>query len=226
MGFDFPGYSQPDLTSPMREIELSTEQEKMAQEAISTLANSGLTVDGLFAAFQDWQTRRTIVSRRFFLSVAALVGGSYWVGVDLSNARFLGLALGDGNLLRFIALLGFILLVSGAMFLFSRGIDKAVRAAKIQSKLRSIEPCTKAAKELDQLVSAIGLSSTEDLLYDFRERIITHHSDQDAYEAAHFYETNLKRSHIEDRIMESAELIGVALVGIYALYALIMMAFA
>lgn len=111
------------------------------------------------------------------------------------------------------------------MFLFSRGIDKAVRAAKIQRELKSIEPCSRAAKKLDQLVSAIGLSSTEDLIDDFREQMTTHYSDQDAYDAAHFYEANLKRSHIEDRIMESAELIGVAAVGIYALYALIMMAF-
>lgn len=90
MEFDFPSYSQPDLTGPRREIELSAEQEKRAQEAITTLANSGLTVDELFAAFQDWQSRRTIVSRRFFLSAAALIGGSYWVGVDLSTISRIG----------------------------------------------------------------------------------------------------------------------------------------
>lgn len=123
-----------------------------------------------------------------------------------------------------MALLGVLLLVSGAMFLFSRSIDKAVRIVKINRKLKGIEPCSRAARDLDQLASAIRLSSTEELIDDFRPRMTAPSPDQDASDAVRFYEANLKRSHAGNKIMESAELIGVAVVGIYALYVLITMA--
>src|SRR5690606_3671360 len=146
---------------------LDSETEKLVESSIETLDHSGFETSAIFDIFHDWKSRQTIAARRSLLSVSALIGGSYWIGVDLSQASIWGLSLGHASLDRFLLLVIVIHIASAVIYLISRQLDSRVRLAKIIRTTEIIEPCRKAARRLERVVDTTELKSVDDLIDDF-----------------------------------------------------------
>jgi len=70
------GLSIPEPRNPFappREIELSAEDINIANKSITQLDKSALNKDDLFKIFSDWQTKKTLTSKRVLVSTSMLV---------------------------------------------------------------------------------------------------------------------------------------------------------
>lgn len=215
----------PSLVEPKREIHLDPETEELVELSINTLNQSGFEVADIFDIFHDWKSRQTKAARRVLISLSVLIGGTYWIGIDLSQASIWGLSLGDASLIRFLLLASAILLSSAILYLISRSLDSRVRSAKITRTTKVIGSCRKAARSLEQVVAKNRLKSVDDLIDDFSEPFQVHHPDaQDSYDAVRFYENELERAYTVRKWIDVAELVSVLAVGLYASYAVVMLA--
>lgn len=213
-----------DIGEPKREIKLDPETEKRVQAAIDTLDSSGFEVSAIFEVFHDWKSRQTIAARRAVLSVSVLVGGSYWIGVDLSNASIWGLSLGDASLGRFLVLVTVIHFISAVVYGISRQLDARVRSAKIARTTDMIEPCREAARSLEKAVKDNDLASVDELIDDFSGLPSAQPTASDAYDAVCFYERELENAHTVHRWMDMGEMVCVISVVVYTVYAIASMA--
>ena len=98
------GFSIPEIRDPLapkRDIELSTEDIETVTKSIAKLNRSGLNKDELFEMFSDWQTKKTLTSKRIFISTSLLVVAASWIGVDFSELTIFGLKVAN-LVLRFV----------------------------------------------------------------------------------------------------------------------------
>lgn len=202
-------------------IPLSEEDRSRVESAMEQLSQSGLDVQRVFDLFQDWQSRRTLLAKRFFGSSAVIVGAVMWVGMDLSKFSFLGVTVEDGSLTRFIMFLLAFIVVSGVFFESSRRIDRRVQranVARVRDELVNLGP---VVDQLDEMAARYDIESVDDLLYDSREGIGTMTSDIDAYDAVKFYQSHLKGAGVGLSLIERAELLAVYALALYALWSLV-----
>lgn len=215
-----------EIGEPKREIDLDDKTEKLVASSIKTLDLSGLDLAAVFDIFHDWKSRLTIAARRVLLSLSVLVGGSYWIGIDLSEASIWGLSLGEASLDRFLILASAILLASTFVYLVSRQLDSRVRSAKIARTTEVIKPCRRAARNLEKVVTSNRLVSVDNLLDDFSGLPSLQPSAKDSYDAVIFYEKELENAHTTRRWIDLVEMICVLGIGLYALYAISQLAWA
>src|SRR5690606_24726283 len=75
----------PDATAPRRELHIRDDDEKIIDDAIEELDRSSLKTDDLYEVFSDWQTKKTLTSKRIFVSTSIIVAAAAWIGIDYTE---------------------------------------------------------------------------------------------------------------------------------------------
>jgi len=122
-----------DPMAPKREIALSNKDEIIVCDSIDKLDSSNTDKNKLFEIFNDWQTKRTLTTKRVFMSTSLIVAAASWVNIDYLELSFFGLKVANGNPTRFIIFVLTTIILSGIFYEISRRIDKSVRYAKIKN---------------------------------------------------------------------------------------------
>jgi len=191
-GFAMPRVADP--TAPRREIDLQDGDEKIVHESIAKLDKSRLDTDELFEVFNDWQTKKTLTSKRIFVSTSLLVSAASWVGVNYTELTLFGLKLSNGNPERLIIFILISIIMSGIFYEVSRRIDSSVRKAKISHINRDLKELREPMRAIREVMERNNVSSFSDLYYDFRSSLLNANAKHDAidvFRAIDFYDKNL-----------------------------------
>lgn len=207
----------PDPFGPPHKLPLSDDDRNRAETALEQLDQSGLETRQVFELFQDWQSRRTLLSKRLLASASVIVAAVIWVGMDLSNLTFLGVKVQDGSLGRFVVFLGGFIVLSGVYFESSRRIDRNVQRAQIHRIADDLEKLVPVVDQLDEMANRYEVESGEDLLDDCRSRHRVEFGDAKAYDAVKFYKKQLKGAGVGQSILEVVEILGIYVLAAYAL---------
>lgn len=222
------GFSPPEFRDPLapkREIDLSTEDIEIVNKSITKLDQSGLNKDELFEIFSDWQTKKTLTSKRIFISTSLLVVAASWIGVDFSELTIFGLKVSNGNPLRFIVFVLISVVLSGVFYELSRRIDSSVRKAKIIRATQDIEKLRGFVEAVDEVIERNEIKSFNKLYYDFKRTALAanQHDAIDVYNAIRFYLNHLSGAGAQLNVISIAEQI---VIYILALHAVVVLAWA
>ena len=219
-----PNFTVPrmaDPTAPRREIDLQDGDEKIVYESITKLDESRLDSEELFEVFNDWQTKKTLTSKRVFVSTSLLVAAASWIGVDYTNLTLFGLKLSNGNPERLIIFILISIVISGIFYEISRRIDASVRKAKISHIYRDIKGLREPMKAIEEVMKRNNVSSFSDLYFDFKSSLGSRHDAIDVFRAINFYNKNLSGAGKGLNIVNIAEQLIIYLIAMYAIVALI-----
>jgi len=219
------GLSAPEFKDPLapkREIELSTEDVCTVTESIAKLDQSGLNKDELFEIFSDWQTKKTLTSKRIFISTSLVVVAASWIGVDFSELTIFGLKVSNGSPSRFIVFVLISVVMSGVFYELSRRIDSSVRRAKIIRSSRDIENLKEHVRAVDQVIERNGIKSFNKLYYDFKRTDLAanRHDAIDVYDAIRFYLNHLSAAGAQLNVVSIAEQIVINMLALHAVVVL------
>lgn len=221
-GFSMPRVADP--TVPRREIDLQDGDEKIIHESIAKLDKSRLDTDELFEVFNDWQTKKTLTSKRIFVSTSLLVSAASWVGVNYTELTLFGLKLSNGNPERLIIFILISIIMSGIFYEVSRRIDSSVRKAKISHINRDLKELREPMRAIREVMERNNVSSFSDLYYDFRSSLLNasaKHDAIDVFRAIDFYDKNLSGAGKGLNLVTMAEQLLIYLIAGYAIIALL-----
>jgi hypothetical protein len=212
----------PDPTAPRREIELPDEDVATVYEAIETLDKSSSNKNDLFDIFSEWQSKRTLTSKRVFVSTSIVVAAASWIGIDYKELSFFGLKIADGDPNRFIIFVLVAIVLSGVFYEASRRIDASVRKAKIANVRQDMEELVEPVKSIDEVMRKNSIDSFSDLYFDFKSALVggSTHQPLDAYGAVQFFRKHLSgagRGLTAISIIEQAIIYGLAAYAVVAL---------
>lgn len=216
-----PSFKNP--TDPDREIEMSKEDESLADDSIRKLDESSLDTKDLFDVFDDWQTKRTLTSKRVFVSTSVLVSSASWVGIDYTKLAFFGMKVADGAPIKFLLFIISVIVLSGAFYELSRRVDLSVRRAKIAHVDRDLKELIEPCNKIKEIMKRNNIGSIVDLYFDFRSAISngSKHNAIDVFRAIEFYQEHLSRAGVGLRVVTMGEQAIIYLVAAYAVVALI-----
>lgn len=219
--FNVPRISDP--TAPRREIDLQDGDEKIVYESISKLEKSRLDTEELFEVFNDWQTKKTLTSKRVFVSTSLLVSAASWIGVNYTDLTLFGLKLSNGNPERLIIFILISIIISGIFYEVSRRIDGSVRKAKISHINNDLNELREPMEAIREVMERNNVSSFSKLYYDFKSSLSVNsqHDAIDVFRAINFYDKNLSKAGKGLSIVTIAEQLLIYLVAIYAIVALL-----
>ncbi len=213
--------SLPDLSSPKREIEMSAGDEAQVFESLSALEEAHIDTDSLFSLFDDFQSKRTLTTKRLFLSFSMVVVAATWIQVDYSEMAFLGLKVATGSPWRFILFLALTIIVTGAFFEFSRRIDAAVQNAKLLHISADLQELRAVVEQLEEIMRRYGVESFGRLASDFKPpSAVGGPSPELAFNAIRFFYQNLSRARSGQGLLGIAELVAVYGVAFFAVMSL------
>ena len=221
------GISMPriaDPSAPRREIELKDGDEKIVYESIAKLDESRLDTDELFEVFDDWQTKKTLTSKRIFISTSILVAAASWVGVNYTEMTLFGLKLSNGNPERLIILILLSIILSGIFYEVSRQIDSSVRKAKISHINRDLKELREHMMAIREVMGRNNISSFSKLYYDFKSPLLNvnvKHNAIDVFRAINFYDKNLSGANKGLNLVTIAEQLLIYIIAAYAIVALL-----
>ena len=221
------GISMPriaDPSAPRREIELKDGDEKIVYESIAKLDESRLDTDELFEVFDDWQTKKTLTSKRIFISTSILVAAASWVGVNYTEMTLFGLKLSNGNPERLIILILLSIILSGIFYEVSRQIDSSVRKAKISHINRDLKELREHMMAIREVMGRNNISSFSKLYYDFKSPLLNvnvKHDAIDVFRAINFYDKNLSGANKGLNLVTIAEQLLIYIIAAYAIVALL-----
>lgn len=221
-GLAMPRVSDP--TAPRRKIDLQEGDEKIVYDSIAKLDKSGLDTKQLFEVFNDWQTKKTLTSKRIFVSTSLLVSIASWIGVNYTELTLFGLKLSNGNPDRLIILILISIMMSGIFYELSRRIDGSVRKAKISHINQDLKELRDPVRSIREVMDRNNVSSFYDLYYDFRSSLLNAHAKHDAvdvFRAINFYEKNLSRAGKGLSLVTMAEQLLINLIAVYAIVSLL-----
>ncbi len=185
----------PNFGEPKRELDIQGEDEGVINESIKELEKSNLKTEDLFKVFSDWQTKKTLTSKRIFISTSVLVASAAWIGIDYTDLTFFGVKVANGSPDRFIAFILLSIVISGIFYEFSRLIDASVRQAKINHINGDLNGLVKPISTIDGVMDRNDIESFSDLYYDFRSSLSGGgHDAINVYRAVKFYENNLSKA--------------------------------
>jgi len=213
-----------DPTAPRREIDLQDGDEKIVHESISKLDKSRLDTEELFEVFDDWQTKKTLTSKRIFLSTSLLVSAASWVGVNYTELTLFGLKLSNGNPERLIIFILISIIMSGIFYEISRQIDSSVRKAKVAHINRDLKELRGPMRAIREVMERNNISSFSDLYYDFRSSLLNanvKHNAIDVFRAINFYDKNLSGAGKGLSLVTMAEQLLIYLIAVYAIASLL-----
>ncbi|GGB93438.1 hypothetical protein GCM10011352_19390 [Marinobacterium zhoushanense] len=216
--------SFPDPHAPRREIDLSDDDESIVENSIAKLDKSSLDTDGLFEIFSDWQTKKTLTSKRVFLSTSLLVAAATWIGVDYTDLTLFGLKLASGNHEKLIIFVLLSIVSSGIFYEMSRRIDSSVRRAKISHINRDIKVLKESVKAIEDVMKRNNIPSFVDLYFDFRSSMTaaSQHDAIDVFRAINFYNKNLSKAGSGLNIVIIVEEVLIYSIAAYAVIALLL----
>lgn len=212
-----------DPTAPRREIDLQEGDEKIVYESIDKLDKSRLNTEDLFEVFNDWQTKKTLTSKRIWVSTSLLVAAASWIGVDYTELTLFGLKLSNGNPERLIAFILILIILSGIFYEVSRRIDSSVRNAKISHISRDLKELREPMRAIREVMDRNNISSFSDLYYDFKSSLVVNnkHNAVDVFRAINFYDKNLTGAGKGLNLVTIAEQLVIYLIAAYAIVALV-----
>lgn len=204
------GLSIPEVRDPFapkREIELSTEDIDTVHKSIDKLDKSGLNKDDLFEIFSDWQTKKTLTSKRIFVSTSILVVSASWIGVDFTELTVFGLKVANGSPSRFVAFVLISIIMSGIFYEASRRIDGAVRKARIIRASQDIDELKEPVEAVKKVIEQNDIKSFNKLYYDFKSSTMAanQHDAIDVYNAVRFYFNHLSTAGVRLNAISVAE---------------------
>ncbi len=221
------GFSAPEIRDPFapkREIELSPEDVETVTQSIARLDQSGLNKDDLFEIFTDWQTKKTLTSKRIFISTSLLVVAASWIGVDFSELTIFGLKVSNGSPFRFIVFVLISVVMSGVFYELSRKIDSSVRRAKIVRATQDIENLKESVEAVDDVIKRNKIKSFNNLYYDFKSTAMAanQHDAIDVYNAICFYLNHLSAAGTQLNAISIAEQIIIYILALHAVVVLVL----
>ena len=220
-----PGMSMARAYNPLaprRELNIHDGDEDVINSSIEKLDKSSLKVEDLYEVFNDWQTKRTLTSKRVFVSTSIIVASAAWIGVDYTDLSFFGLKVAYGSPVRFVIFVFLSILASGFFYEFSRRIDSSVRNAKIKHINSDLKGLMEPVKAIDEVMRRNNISSFKDLYFDFRSSVpsVSQHNAVDVYRAVKFYGNNLSNAGVGLSIVAILEQVIVYSVAVFSLAAL------
>ena len=221
------GVSMPGMRDPLaarRELELHEGDEIIVDSSIHKLDKSSLKIDDLYEVFNDWQTKRTLTSKRVFISTSVLVTSAAWIGVDYTDLSFFGLKVSNGSPVKFLIFVLLSIIASGIFYEISKQIDKTVRRAKVNHVSNDLKGLLEPINAIDEVMKRNEIDSFNDLYYDFRSSSLSAggHDGIDVYRAVKFYKKNLSRAGIGLSIVTILENFVVYSVAVFSIVALVM----
>jgi len=211
----------PDLNEPRRELKIHGEDEQIIDDAIEELDRSNLKTEDLYEVFSDWQTKKTLTSKRIFVSTSILVAAAAWIGIDYTELSFFGLKVANGSPERFIIFVLISIFASGVFYEFSRRIDSSVRNAKIKHINNDLGNLLNPVQALDGAMERNNIDDFVDLYFDFRSSLSSsRHDAVDVYRAVKFYRENLAPAGIGLNLVTLAEHLIVYSIAAIALFSL------
>ena len=212
-----------DPLAPNREIEISSEDIETVTKSIVKLDRSGLNKDDLFEIFSDWQTKKTLTSKRMFISTSLLVVAASWIGVDFSELTIFGLKVSNGSPTRFIVFVLISVVMSGVFYELSRRIDSSVRKAKIIRATQDIKSLRESVEAVNDVIERNGIKSFNKLYYDFKQTGLrpNKHDAIDVYNAIRFYLNNLSSAGTQLNVISIAEQIVIYILALHAVVVLV-----
>lgn len=221
------GVSMPGMRDPLaarRELELHEGDEIIVDSSIHKLDKSSLKIDDLYEVFNDWQTKRTLTSKRVFISTSILVASAAWIGVDYTDLSFFGLKVSNGSPVKFLIFVLLSIIASGIFYEISKQVDKTVRRAKVNHVSNDLKGLLEPINAIDEVMKRNEIDSFNDLYYDFRSSALSAggHDGIDVYRAVKFYKKNLSRAGIGLLILTILENFVVYSVAVFSIAALVM----
>jgi len=194
-----PNISMPKLrdpSAPQRELDIHADDIPIAHDSIAKLDKSKLNTKELFEIFNDWQTKRTLTSKRVFMSTSLLVAAASWIGVDYTDLTLFGLKVTNGNPDKLIIFILVCIITSGAFYYLSRKIDASVRNAKISHISRDLKALKEPMDAICGVMERNNIPSFHVLYYDFKSSLATssRHDAIDVFRAINFYNSNLLKA--------------------------------
>ncbi|MDQ7728003.1 hypothetical protein [Halomonas sp. SpR8] len=205
-----------------REIDLPHDDEAIIEESIEQLDQSGLDIEDLFKVFDDWQTKKTLTSKRIFLSTSVLVSSASWVGIDYTKLTLFGLEVADGTPMRFLIFIMATIVLSGIFYEVSRRIDLSVRMARIAHVDRDLKELLEPFEAIKDVMKRNNIDSFVDLYFDFRSSITksSQHDAIDVFRAIDFYRKHLLRAGFGLRAVTIVEQLITYVIALYAIVSL------
>ena len=203
---------------------LVSKLEIIVDSSIHKLDKSSLKIDDLYEVFNDWQTKRTLTSKRVFISTSVLVTSAAWIGVDYTDLSFFGLKVSNGSPVKFLIFVLLSIIASGIFYEISKQIDKTVRRAKVNHVSNDLKGLLEPINAIDEVMKRNEIDSFNDLYYDFRSSSLSAggHDGIDVYRAVKFYKKNLSRAGIGLSIVTILENFVVYSVAVFSIVALVM----
>ena len=218
-GFSTPRITDP--TAPPRELNIHDADEAIIVSSIEELDRSNLKTEDLYEVFSDWQTKKTLTSKRIFVSTSILVASAAWIGIDHTTLALFGLKISDGSPDRFIIFVLLSIVTSGIFYEFSRRIDASVRSARINHINSDLKNLVKPIDAINEAMKRNGIESFRDLYFDFKSSLYSSRHDAiDVYRAINFYKNNLSSAGMGLKavtLMEHLIVYSIAFFGIFAL---------
>jgi len=193
LGRSFSAPEIKDPFGPKREIKLSAEDIETTNKSITKLDQSRLNKNDLFEIFMDWQTKKTLTSKRIFVSTSLLVVSAAWIGVDFTELTVFGLKVANGNPSRFVTFVLISIIMSGVFYEVCRKIDVSVRKAKIIRASQGIEKLKEPVEVINKVIERNSIESFNKLYHDFKSSTlgVNQHDAIDVYNAVSFYLNHL-----------------------------------
>lgn len=218
-GMSTPRVSDP--TAPRRELDIDKEDEQVIDSAIERLDRSNLKTEELYEVFSDWQTKKTLTSKRIFVSISILVAAATWIGIDYTELSFFGLDVANGSPKRFIIFVFISISASGVFYELSRRIDSSVRKARIKHINNDLKGLVQPIEAIDGAMGRNNIHDFVDLYFDFRSSLSSSQHDAiDVYRAVKFYKTNLSRAGVGLNLVTLAENLIVYSIAAIAIFSL------
>ena len=207
-----------DPMAPPRKIDLPEEDVVTVVESIDILKKSRSKQEQLFDIFDDWQTKRTLTTKRVLVSTSVIVFAASWIGIDYMDLSFFGLKIANGSPQRFIIFVLASILLSGLFYEFSRRIDLSVRKAKIANVSQDLDALKKPVEDIDSVLERNNISSFRKLYFDFESSLSANneHHAINAFNAMHFYRKHLVGTNRGLNLIASTELVIIYLISTYA----------
>ncbi|WP_252106042.1 MULTISPECIES: hypothetical protein [unclassified Halomonas] len=219
-GMSTPRISDP--TAPRRELNIEKEDEQIIESAIEKLDRSNLKTEDLYDVFSDWQTKKTLTSKRIFFSTSILVVAAAWIGIDYTELSFFGLEVANGSPERFIIFVLVSIFASGILYELSRRIDSTVRSARIKHVNGDLNSLVQPVKAVDKVMESNNIDDFVDLYFDFRSPLnSSQHDAIDVYRAVKFYNSNLSRAGVGLGLVTLVEQLIVYSIAAIAIFSLV-----
>lgn len=218
-GMSTPRISDP--SAPRRELVIDKKDEQVIDSAIEKLGRSSLKTEDRYEVFSDWQTKKTLTSKRIFVSTSILVAAAAWIGIDYKELSFFGLDVANGSPKRFITFVLISITASGVFYEFSRRIDSSVRNARIKYINSDLKDLVQTIEAVDGAMKRNNIDNFVDLYFDFRSSLSSSQHDAiDVYHAVKFYKKNLSRAGIGLSFVTLAENLIVYSIAVIAIFSL------